>query len=411
MAKGEMRLAMVAVLVLAGCGGLPQYRPEFAQRAITQITDHKECDIFCDVSADGEYVVFSSYRRGNFDIFVKKIRERSVIQRTFGREHDLFPAFSPDTKRIAFSSNRFGSYDIFIIDAFSGMNTHQITFTDKVDEYAPDFSPDGERLVFCRIFDEGENRGEIIVADLATGLQTYITDGYLPKFSPDGRRIVFQRGDGIWTVDVDGIAETEIVQKEGFWAIHPAWSPGGAKIVYSAIPKDGVPKGDPISFIDGLLELSADIRTVRIDGTADTQITGEEGADLYPFWSSDGFIYFCSVRTEKRGFNPDIFRVEVGTDRICIESKRSVLFRPKPKKEIVRPRPKRRLYPPKPPIEGGIVEVAKDNVNIWSYPGKTVIAQVNRGDKLSLIDTSKRWYYKVILEDGRVGWVCSFFVE
>ncbi len=57
--------------------------------------------------------------------------------------------------------------------------------------------------------------------------------------------------------------------------------------------------------------------------------------------------------------------------------------------------------------------VIEDNCIIWSQPKakSDVVAIVNKGDKLFLFDDSKSWYYKVKLEDGRVGWVCYVFVK
>lgn len=63
------------------------------------------------------------------------------------------------------------------------------------------------------------------------------------------------------------------------------------------------------------------------------------------------------------------------------------------------------------PYEQKEVVTTKDDVAVWSYPGKSVIANVDKGTKLRVIDASKKWYIKVLLPDGRQGWICAFFVE
>jgi len=59
------------------------------------------------------------------------------------------------------------------------------------------------------------------------------------------------------------------------------------------------------------------------------------------------------------------------------------------------------------------VIVLMDEVVIWSGPGATYekITTVQKGTKLLLLDDSKKWYYKVLLPDGTVGWICYVFVS
>lgn len=57
--------------------------------------------------------------------------------------------------------------------------------------------------------------------------------------------------------------------------------------------------------------------------------------------------------------------------------------------------------------------VNMENVSIWQGPGLNYpkIATVSKGTELLILDTSKKWYYKVKLKDGTIGWICSKFVE
>ncbi|MEK9150407.1 MAG: hypothetical protein AAB267_10240 [Candidatus Desantisbacteria bacterium] len=402
------------VLLMVGCAQVSEYKDQehrgmSEQRAVTRITEEKGVDLFCDISKDGEYIAFSSDRRGNFDIFIKKPEEQAIIQRTFGQEHDLFPCFAPDGKKIAFSSNRFGSYDIFIIDAFSGQNIRQVTYDETTNEIAPNFSPDGRFLVFSKISMGKEMGAEIVMADLEKGLFTYITQGLFPKFSPDGKKICFQRdiGEGkqsIWTIEVNGTRETEVVYNKTLSAMMPVWSSDGERLCYVAFKDSEIEAESERSLIEGLLGLPADIRMVNINGTYDTQITGG-GTNLYPCWSSDGVIYFSTLR----GDNIDIYRTEIGRE----EKAKKVEEVVPPHKIVPKPEEEKRktFFFPKQTEEGITVKATKDNVNIWSYPGKTVIAKVNKGDSLVVVDASEKWYYQVKLSNGMTGWICSFFVE
>lgn len=399
-------LALGAILIIGCDVEVPEYKPVGKVTNLTQITSEKGMDILPDISPDGKEMAFSSNRRGNFDIFIKKPEEQAVIQRTFGRESDLFPSWSPDGHTLAFSSNRFGNFDIFVINSFSGQDTRQITSDKEADEIAPNWSPDGKKLVFTKIRRGNETAYSIVIVDLETGLTTELSDGLFPKFSPDGKKICFQRdiGEGrqsIWTIEVNGTKETEVVYNETFSAIMPVWSPDGEKLVYIAtashLERDA-------ELIDILMGAGVELRTINMNGTCDTQVAIGEGV-LSPVWSSDGCIYFSSLR----GDNVDIYRTEIGKKE---EAKKVEEVVP-PHKIVPKPAAEKTktLFFPKQ-IEAGItVKVTKDNVNIWSYPGKTVMAKVNKGDALVVIDSSEKWYYQVRLSNGMTGWVCSFFVE
>ncbi|HAW49976.1 TPA: hypothetical protein DCX16_03385 [bacterium] len=366
----------------------------------TKITDNKAVDLFCDVSPDGQYIAFSSNKRGNFDIYIKNINEQATTQRTFGKEADIFPSFSPDGRSIAYSSDRFGNFDIFIMNTFSGMDVRQVTFDRERNEVAPDFSPDGKKILFTSL---SKKEPTLMIIDLETHLTTEITKGCFGKFSPDGEKIVFERDGDIWVVGADGRSETLVFHSPNFGCIFPCFSQNGRKIVYTSIPKNTEFK----SVIDIKNFKMADIRVVNIDGCGDIQLTGKSISN-FPCWSNDGFIYYSSLRDEVI----NIFRIEAPFD-VAVEKEKEekvlvkeelVEIKKEERKEI-------RFIPPPLPERGMKMTIKRDGTNIWTYPGKTVFAKIDKGGKVIIVDSSKKWYYKVLIEDGREGWVSSFFVE
>jgi hypothetical protein len=56
--------------------------------------------------------------------------------------------------------------------------------------------------------------------------------------------------------------------------------------------------------------------------------------------------------------------------------------------------------------------ILSDDVTLWSGPGITypVIKTLSKGTKVRVLDDSKKWYYKVQLEDGTIGWVSYVFI-
>jgi hypothetical protein len=106
------------------------------------------------------------------------------------------PAWSPDGKKLLFPAREFtGESDLFIVDLES-QNLTRLT-NDFYDDRDPDFSPDGNYVVFSsdRTSYGHNNRYNLFLYDLRTGEISYLTNGdrvdYSPQFSPDGTKIVF----------------------------------------------------------------------------------------------------------------------------------------------------------------------------------------------------------------------------
>ena len=95
-------------------------------------------------------------------------------------------AWSPDGKELVYSMQ--GSLWRQALD--SGIAV-QLTAGPGYD-YQPDWSPDGERIVFARYH---EDAVELMLLDLASGEVTALTDGGAlnlePRWSPDGKRLAF----------------------------------------------------------------------------------------------------------------------------------------------------------------------------------------------------------------------------
>jgi hypothetical protein len=66
-----------------------------------------------------------------------------------------------------------------------------------------------------------------------------------------------------------------------------------------------------------------------------------------------------------------------------------------------------------PPKKPKILKITTDNVNIYTGPGAfySIMITLDKDTTLILIDDSNKWYYKVRLPDGRIGWVSYVYVE
>lgn len=59
-----------------------------------------------------------------------------------------------------------------------------------------------------------------------------------------------------------------------------------------------------------------------------------------------------------------------------------------------------------------ILEVIVRDTHVWTGPGiqYPLLASLNEKTQLILLDDSDKWNYKVKLEDGNIGWICSLYV-
>ena len=138
-------------------------------------------------SPDGQWIVFSSDRAGNLDLWASSTSTGELRQLTDDASDDWDPAFTAQG-RLLWSSNRSGNFEIWIAEA-DGSGAKQLTH-DGVDAENPSMSPDGTWLVYAstRPNEAGLWRARGDGSDaklLVPGLLG------LPEISPDGQYVLF----------------------------------------------------------------------------------------------------------------------------------------------------------------------------------------------------------------------------
>ena len=206
------------------------------------------------------------------------------------------PDWSPDGEKILFS--RWGQ--AAVPSSIYSMDIDGSALTNLIPNFAlaahPAWSPDGERIAFRGRQNENDPV-EILVMNLATGELTRITHEGVrrpydrapakPRWSPDGTRIVYESsksGSGDWdiySINADGTNPVNLTNNPAEDR-DPAWSPDGSRIAFSS-DRNGNRDGD------------FDIWVMNADGSEAVSLTNTPSRETQPDWSPDGsklvFVY------------------------------------------------------------------------------------------------------------------------
>lgn len=219
----------ITTVVLLGCVSLGNYWslvtvPQESGLKLTKITDKEDLldtEQSFAISKDGTKVVFTSWKSGNGDIYIKSIKGgKGITQRTSRTEQEVQPSFSPDGSQIVFCSPRGDGWHIYMIQTEGGSATKQITTSSPRYAYYPSFSTDGKKIVFSSDKDtkdsskEKRNANLWVVNSDGTGLTQltfHLSDDICPVWSPDMTGIYFlsSRGEeqkgvmNIWRLEYD----------------------------------------------------------------------------------------------------------------------------------------------------------------------------------------------------------------
>ena len=198
-----------------------------------------------EISSDGRYVVFYSYRSGTSQIYKLDLQNSYQVTRlTNDGASDYDPTFMPDG-RILFKSNKADGYgDIWIMNA-DGSNLQNLTPSlSQTEEWKPDRISNTQIVFTSRLQQGNSNSDEIYTLNLSTGALVRITNNNVPDWypavDPSGTHIVFiskeNQGDrdAIYTMGTDGLNRVRITDPSIIPADSddPAWSPDGQSIIF-----------------------------------------------------------------------------------------------------------------------------------------------------------------------------------
>jgi Tol biopolymer transport system component len=276
---------------------------------VLRLTENASGEAFANLSPDGKRIIFDSNRLraegeplNTSDLFLMKTdgREQTVLTRGSSA------TWSPDGHRIAFHRSASGTAlpikadpgaatfdsDIFVArvgDVLEGgaAPTNITNSPDFIDD-DPDWSPDGQKIVFTRhsVSDNQQNSvtAEIYVMNVdGSGLTrlTFNTEEERgPAWSPDGSRILYscRRNSGVLPpppaladfelciMNANGSGQVQLTDN-AVSDLTATFSPDGARIVFH---KTGPGQNQ--------------LWVMNADGTGETQLTFPPGLNLLAHW-------------------------------------------------------------------------------------------------------------------------------
>jgi Tol biopolymer transport system component/DNA-binding winged helix-turn-helix (wHTH) protein len=211
-------------------------------------------------SPDGNSVAFYREGEQGSGIFVTRVGSDQLQQLT-NNERDCCPVWSPDGRWIAFSRVLGDEHEIYVVAADGreqkraaerSLGAQPAAYVDitatarRVDTRGVipkrgemDWSPDGKSIAFVGpggIYQISPDSSEVRrVVSTPVG-----SEDWGPQFSSDGRRLLFVRNrqigepDEIWTVSTAGGDATRLLTERGKISSPPQWSADGGSVIFSA---------------------------------------------------------------------------------------------------------------------------------------------------------------------------------
>jgi hypothetical protein len=244
---------------------------------LPQLTAQAQTEVAARPDSLVEGIIYTSLGPPNWDIYLFDGPDAEPRRLTDDPARDYNAVFSPDGRWVVFTSERAGNADLYALDLETGGEAVPLTRDEAMDD-AASFSPDGGQLAFVST---REGDADVFVMPFAPGdpgagqravnLTRRPGGDFNPAVSPDGRSIAYSRQDDLGSIGdletgVLGSAATDVyvmdadgsnprrLSDPGAISGSPAWSADGAVYYYR------------------LAIGAVEVRRIAADGTGDAGI-------------------------------------------------------------------------------------------------------------------------------------------
>ena len=261
----DSRIAFVS----DGTGHKEIFLCDFDGSNIQQWTRHNSISLSPAWSSDGNWLAYTSYAKGNPDLFIKHIKDKRGI--VLSKEGiNTTPAWVPGQFALAATLSFSGDPEIYLLTGNAKI-IKRITKKWGIDE-SPTWSPDGRKVAFVsnrsgnpQIYIKTIDTGQV---DRLTFLGRYNTQ---PSWSPQGDKIAYAGMDdgqiNIYVIGADGKGVFQLTRDSGNNE-SPSWAPDGSLITFSST-REGVSR----------------IHVMTAFGTDQRRLLKLSGKQIGPAWS------------------------------------------------------------------------------------------------------------------------------
>ena len=315
---------VITIFLLSGCAtlGYNDFHTETAHFdkdiiiVPSLVTAGNASNFKADLSSNGAYILYTSNKSGNKDIWEKRISKGFTKKITFHTADDMEAVYAPNGNYAAFISRRFDAAgDLHIIElggnAFSSDHEQTVkTFSNpKTEDSQPQWFPNSEQVVYVSR-PQGSDNPQISIANLETGKTEIIEDviGSNPTVAPSGNLIAYTHKGSLFIYDISKQESYPITKNKVAKDGQPAFS-YDSKILYfiryaDDTNNDGILNGDDRPSIWSVpLTNWRDSVPAKL---AATQVTSAAYASYYPKPKKD-LLYF----TMQVADSLDIYRLPI----------------------------------------------------------------------------------------------------
>lgn len=253
-----------------------------------------------------EAIVYTTLRPPNWDIYLFDAPGDAPRPLTSDPALDYNAVFSPNGRWVVFTSERTGNPDLYALDLRTDGPPVPLTRHEALDDAAC-FSPDGKQLAFVST---REGNADIFLMPFAPADQTAEQSAknltrrpggdFQPAFSPDGSRIAYSRQGNLWSsyshdrpvfdisvvdlyvMDADGSNPRQVSRRSAGMEMEPGTE-------YGSVAGSPVWADEDLLYYYSVTAAGIEVRCMRSDGSEDRRIVSD---GLSPALAPGGRIAF-----------------------------------------------------------------------------------------------------------------------